>query len=314
MDNEKKLYIGENHEITSRPKEVNSLQNQMVAMGKALMRAKKNMSLDERKLLIIALTKIKWTTTDNVFEVIISKLEIKEVLGWKCESSQLSRNVRKLADSLAKHSFIEMEGADKEKWDNGFLIPRHKGSRGNIHIFFAEQFRPLLENLTKDKDFVTIWANDIYNFKSLYAYLLFEDLRLHSDTTRTNWRTYSTKELKNLFGIPKDGKGSYMHKNKDGKEVFDRSNFEKYVLDVAIEEINNGQMVRILPFEGMIATPKNKNKIYAKIKKNGFIVGYQFKYDIYASTVPFVKNDNMDDDNLPGQYKLEMDGTIVEEV
>ena len=284
---DQELYLAENYEVVTRPIECNSLENQMVAMGKALMRAKKQMTLEERKLLIMALTKIKWSKKENPMEVVLSKIEVAEVLNWKYDASERSRYIRKLAANLMRHSLIQIDGTDKDEWDDGFLVPRFRSTKGDVHIFFAEQFRPLLENLTKDKDFVTIWANDIYGFNSIYAYLLFEELRLHCDTSKTNWRTYSTKQLKDLFGIPKDGKGSYMHYDKaKGKDVFDRSNFEKKVLDVAIEEINRGQMLHIQPFVGMEATVAKPNKLYAKIKKNGFVSGYQFKYVVYTSVSP----------------------------
>ena len=40
------------------------------------------------------------------------------------------------------------------------------------------------------------------------------------------------EEFKELFDIPKDGQGSYMHFDpKQEKYIFDRSNFEKYVLN-----------------------------------------------------------------------------------
>lgn len=319
MDNQE-LYLSENYEVIPRPIECNSLANQMVAMGKALMKAKKKMSMEERKLLIMALTKIKWSKKENPMEVVLSKVEVAEMLGWNYDSSERSRYVRKLASNLMKHSMIQIDGKDKEEWDDGFLVPRFRSTKGDVHIFFAEQFRPLLEDLTKDKDFVTIWANDIYGFNSVYAYLLFEELRLHCDTERTNWRNYSTKELKELFGIPKDGKGSYMHfDKKKGKNVFDRTNFEKKVLDVAIEEINRGHMLQILPFIGMEATAEKPNKLYAKIKKNGFVSDYQFKYVVRTRIEPTEEQKlNMAqsaayETQLPGQMRLQLDGSIVEE-
>lgn len=317
---DQELYLAENYEVVTRPIECNSLENQMVAMGKALMRAKKQMTLEERKLLIMALTKIKWSKKENPMEVVLSKIEVAEVLNWKYDASERSRYIRNLAANLMRHSMIQIDGTDKDEWDDGYLVPRFRSTKGDVHIFFAEQFRPLLENLTKDKDFVTIWANDIYGFNSIYAYLLFEEFRLHCDTSKTNWRTYSTKELKDLFGIPKDGKGSYMHYDKKkGKEVFDRSNFEKKVLDVAIEEINRGQMLQIRPFIGMEATAEKPNKLYAKIKKNGFVTGYQFKYEVRTKIEPTEEQKlNMAqsaayEDQLPGQMRLQLDGSIVEE-
>ena len=291
MQEEKvELYLQENFKTKFKPEPIkNSLETQMVAMGKALMRAKKQMDIVERKALIMALTKMNWSKKEENNIVELDKIEICEILGWNYNASDRSVKLRRLFKALANHSYIEMNVKDKDEWDDGFLIPRISSTRGSIKVYFAEQFMPLLTNLLQDKDFVTIWSNDIYKFENVNSYLLFEELRLHSDTRQTNWRTYSTKQLKELFGMPKTGKGAYMHYSaKDQKEVFDRSNFEKYVLDKAIAEINKGQMIKILPIVG--SNEIKKGKLYQKIKKNGFVVGYQFKYIVKTSiTAPLIE-------------------------
>ena len=281
------LYADENYMVVPKPIQENSLQNQMVAMGRALVKAKKEMSIEERKLLVMAMTKINWTKSENNLVVGLSKLEIAEVMNWTVDSSDRSAKVRLLANRLAHHSWIEIDGKDKDSWQDGFLISGMHSTRGDLYIHFSEQYRPLLEDLTRDKDFVTIWANDIYGFKSVYSYLLFENLRMNCDTRQTNWRDLSTRQLKELFGIPKDGKGSYMHYDaKKGKSVFDRTNFEQKVLDVAVGEIHDkSQMVKILPFVGEEATPNKPNKMYEKIKRNGYVVAYRFKYIVNTNQI-----------------------------
>lgn len=298
MKTDLELYMNDDFQLISKPDPLqNSLYNRMVAVGKALMRASKDMSMTEYKVLMMALTKMNWAKGDQTNVVELDKIEVCEVLRLNYDGSDRSRELRKIFQALVKHSFVEMDGEDKEEWDDGFLLTRMRSTRGSILLYFGEQFMPLLTDLMKDKDFVTIWANDIYKFNSVYSYLLFEELRLHSDTSKTNWRTYSTKQLKELFGIPKDGKGSYMHySKKDGKEVFDRSNFEKYVLDMAIEEINKGQMVKILPIPD--SAEAKKGKCYEKVKRNGYVAGYMFKYWVRTRTMPPVM------DQLPGQMNI----------
>lgn len=297
---ERKLYLPADFKVNFKPEPIkNSLEDQMVAMGKALMRAKKTMKIEERKLLIMGLTKIKWNKEGNPLEVELSKIEIAEMMGWKYDASERSRYVRKLATNLMKHSLIQIDGEDEEEWDDGMLVVRTRSTRGTLILHFAEQFRPLLENLTKEKDFVTIWANDIYHFNSIHSYLLFEELRLHCDTRQTNFREYSTRQLKELFGIPKDGEGSYMFfDKKTGKDKFNRTAFEKQVLDKAIEEINAGQMIQIYPIPG--SNEAKKGKCYAKLKRNGYVSAYQFKYVVRTCTV---KPDYPE--ILPGQMSIE---------
>lgn len=300
--NEKKLIMPVNTTIIENPLRggENSLKDQMVAMGTLLAKAHKALSKTEYKLLIMCLTKINWSKTENKNEVELDKKEISEILGIAQDSS-MSAELRKMFMELMKHSMISWEDpTDKEIYEDGFLITNRRSTRGSIVVKFNPDYMPLLENLLKDKDFITIWANDIYNFDSKYSYLLFEELRLHCDTTKTNYRVYSTRQLKELFGIPKDGKGSYMHdvpNKKTGEKVstFDRSNFEKYVLDVAIKEINEGQMVQILP------SLESKGKCYIKVKKNGYIVGYQFKYYVRTKVVDAIE---CNDEQLERQMNL----------
>lgn len=281
---EEKLYLSGEYEAGNmtkhEQKRENSLQNQMVAMSKALARASKNLSIEEYKLLVMGMTKINWRKEDNNLEVVLSKIEIEQMMGWKADPDQRSKKIRQLAKKLVMHSYIQINGKDKDEWDDGVLLTRMRSTRGDLHLYFAEQFRPMLENLLKDKDFITIWANDVYHFKSVYSYLLFEDLRLNCDTRKMNYREYTTKQLKELLGIPKDGRGSYMRSKENGG--FNRSLFEQKVLDMAIDEINSGQMMTIYPILG---TPEcRKHKCYEKIKKDGYISGYRFKYNVKTRT------------------------------
>lgn len=69
---------------------------------------------------------------------------------------------------------------------------------------------------------------------------------------------FTTKELKTLFGLTKD---DYMSGSR-----FDRYNFEKYTINVAVKDINE----------------KSKciqNLRYEKRKKNGRVQGYVFFFD-----------------------------------
>ena len=252
----------------------NSLKNNMCAIGKALIRAKKSLSLEECKLLMMALTQIKWTDENNDLTIRLSKKEIVEIMNWKITSKDWSKQVRALGSRLSHHSYIEIDGKDKETWNDGYLVVgTPSAQRGYMYVIFNNQFRPLLENLTKNKDFVTLWANDIYKFRSMFSYLLYQELRMHCDTRKTNWRDYTTQQLKNIFQISND---SYMRNNKN---KFDRYKFEEKVLDVAIEEINKGEMIKILPFSDMEALKKRKrNKLYKKIKENGYVKKYRFKF------------------------------------
>lgn len=281
----------------------NDLKGKMIAYGKALARASKQMSLEEFKVFVMALTKINWKKDENNLEIYIQKNDVKDALGWNYDSSDLSYKLRLLIKNLLKHSMVSFDGETDEEWEEGFLVTNVKSTRGEICIKLNEYYRPLFEGLLQDKDYITIWANDVYGFKSVYSYLFFEELRLHCDTRTTNYREYSTKELKKMFGMPKDGKGSYMHFDKTkGKNVFDRTNFEKYVLDVICAEINNGSMIELFPqFEYDKDGKIKSHKYYKKIKKNGYVAAYRFQYNVKTRQTP---TEEEIVEQLEGQYEI----------
>ena len=70
---------------------------------------------------------------------------------------------------------------------------------------------------------------------------------------------YSTKQLKDMFGLPKE---AYIATNGN----FNRTLFEKKTINKAIEELNN-------------KCKCIKNLKYDKIKKNGRVQYYKFSFD-----------------------------------
>lgn len=271
------LYHDE-YEVITKPETQNSLQNQIVAISKSLARNQINWTLEQRKLFYMCLTKVAWSKDSNNPEITLDKKEIIEVLGLQLDSKHRSQYLRSAFKKLKANSGVHWtDPNDSEIWEDGALIRRVRSTRGEIVVLFDDYYMPLLQNLAQS--YVTFLTDDVYGFKSTFSYVLFHDLRLNCDTRKTNWRDYTTKQLKELFGLSKD---DYMRK--DG--TFDRSNFEKYVLDTAIEEINKTKMIHIQPFMGMVATKDKPYKLYEKIKKHGLVVGYRLKYDVRVKTTP----------------------------
>ena len=126
-------------------------------------------------------------------------------------------------------------------------------------------------------EYITLFLRDILRFDSnidgLRAYTLYEHLRMNSDNRRTNTRIISTKEFKELFNIPKDGKGSYMRENGG----FDRANFEKRVIEPVLKMLGACEHV-VLHERGR--KPNGERIYYTKIKKHGLVQGYELMYTI----------------------------------
>lgn len=280
------LYVSNDFQVEPRPKDQgNSLNNSLVAISKSLAKTQMCWTVEQKKLFTMCLTKIAWGKSGNNNVVELNKREVIEALGLKIDSHNQSTYLRKAFQELARNSEVHWtDPEDKNVWEDDFLITRRRSTRGSIFVTFNPYFMPHIENLAKS--YITFLSDDIYNFKSKFTFALFEELRLHCDTRRTNYRTYSTKELKDLFGLSKD---DYMSGGR-----FDRYNFEKRVLDRAIEEINQSKMMSIYPSIGNHITKSGTMKLYEKIKKNGSIVGYRFKYVV--RTKQQAPNDYMDDE------------------
>jgi hypothetical protein len=114
-----------------------------------------------------------------------------------------------------------------------------------------------------------MWSKDLFEMKSERSIILYENLRLHSDTRKTNTRIISTRDFKEMFGIPKDGKGSYMKPNGH----FDRTQFERKVILPACDELRKCQMINLcINADGLP---------YRKIKgHHGKIIGYELTWTV----------------------------------
>lgn len=287
------LYIDENSIPGNRPKEnKNSLLDVMTAISRSLAKTQINWTPEEKKLFIMCLTKIRWSESGNSNVIELDKDEIIDALRLKMDSTDRSQYLRMAFRKLARDSEVHWtDPNDRKRWRDDFLILERKSTRGKIIVTINAKFMPHLENLVKNTPYLTIWSSDVYGFRSKFSFSLFEELRLHYDTRiLTNYRTYTTKQLKEIFGL---GKNDYMRPPERGG--FNRTAFERSVIDVAVEEINRTQMMQILP-NG--TNRKGDILYYKKIKKNGFITGYEFRFFLRTKTMPNIVQDDASNDHI----------------
>lgn len=286
--NERELGFRSGAVRPDEPKEPkNSLIDELTAVSRSLARAQISWTVEERKLFCAILTKIKWSESGNNNVVELSKSELVEALDLKLDASDRSRYLREAFRKLARDSEIRWTSKeDRELWEDGFLIISRWSTRGSIFAELNPRYMPHLENLVKGLPFITVWSSDIYRFRSKHTMALFEALRLGFDSRYTvNYKIFTTRELKELFGLSKED-----YVRRDGS--FARTNFEKWVLDVAIKEINeSSQMMSILP-SGI--DKRGNLTFYKKHKKNGYVSGYEFKYFVKTRLVNFDVSEEMD--------------------
>jgi stalled ribosome alternative rescue factor ArfA len=112
-----------------------------------------------------------------------------------------------------------------------------------------------------------MWSSDIYSMTSERSIEFYEQLRLNTDTrNEINTAQVGIKWFKELFNIPKEGKGSYMRE----KGGFNRAEFERKVIEPLCDDLAKCKMINL------VLQPNGK--YYEKVKQNGRVVAYRFDW------------------------------------
>ena len=243
----------------------------LFAVSRIFARARKDMSLAEQKAFVYALTQFRFTEQTNTNNCVkLDKKVLAKIIGIKSDDpDHLSTNLYDEIKNLPAHSFIEINEKDIGLYSNGFIITAITRFKNVLRVRFNEEYLPFFTGLTTE--YITMWSSDIFNMGSRRSVQFYEYLRQNTDSrVSVNQIGLGVKQLKEMFGIPKDGKGSYVREN-DG---FDRSNFEKYVIDPICEDLSKCRMI------ALVLQPDGK--YYEKVKRGNRVYGYRF-YWVYTS-------------------------------
>ena len=246
----------------------NTLENQVIAMSNTLAKKSTRFTITQQKLFYVSIASLKNGLNENN-EVEINKHELLNFLGMGSDTACYTR-IKKEFKQLADNSYIEFDTEDG--FSCGSLIYNVRLSRNTLYIRFNDYYLPLVYEL-KDK-FVRFLNDDLIGLKSKYSMMLYQNLM------KDKWKMsnvdfmgidYSTKQLKDMFGLPKE---AYMSTSGN----FNRTLFEKKTINKAIEELNN--KCRCI-----------KNLKYEKVKKNGRVQYYKFLFD-YTDPQTVADNSN----------------------
>lgn len=246
----------------------------MVAVANIFARARKHMTLNEQKTFVYALTQIKFTEEPKSEYVKLDKKVLANILGISTRDiDHLSQNLYDEIKSLPQHSFIEIADKDIDLYTSGNIISSVTKFKNYVRIHFNNEYLPLFTNLS-DK-YITMWSEDIFGMTSVRSVQFYELLRQMSYSEyEAGEGMYSyacgVKAFKEMFNIPKEGKGSYMRENGG----FDRSNFEKYVIDPLCDDLSHCKMIQL------VLRPDGKP--YEKVKHGKRVDGYRFYWTFSA--------------------------------
>lgn len=244
------------YEVSTR----NQFDDRFVAMANSLARRQVKWSVFEQKLFFLTISQLQFTMANNPTKVILKKKDIFEKLGLNPDNTP-GGYLRSQFKMMMLKSYVEWEDEEdpEEIWEDGYLVINVKATKKEIFVTLNENYLPLLEGLCTN--YTMMLLDDLVVFSSGHTLALYQQLRRMYDTRYLwNEKDFTTKQLKELFGLSKD---DYMRK--DGK--FDRYNFEKYCVQVAVDEIN--EKAKMLG-----------GLTWRKTKKDGLVDKYVFRYAV----------------------------------
>lgn len=248
----------------------NDLHNQIIAMDNELAKQATNFTIEEQRLFYITLASIKPNQKSSIIE--IDKKAVLDMLGFNSQN-QYSR-LRPMFTKMIKKSLI-LSG-DDEIWNDGFLFYKCRTTKKKIYIYVDDEYIPLLIKL--QPGFTRLLSDDAISFNSKFSMILYQQL-MRLNNKGDYGVGFTTKELKTIFGLSKE---DYVSGGR-----FDRYNFERKTINVAIKDINE----------------KSKciqNLRYEKRKRNGRIQGYVFFFD-YTDPNEFRTTYKSDNDSSSGE-------------
>lgn len=239
----------------------NYFKNALVAMNNLVARANTKWTLEETKLFLCALSKVKTRDQDNW--VMMPKRDILKTLG--IDATNASKLRQKFAN-VVKKSYLQIDGPTEEEWFDGVLLTSVKSTKKEIGVKFNDEYLPLLDQL--DTHFTEFYLDQITSLTHKASYNLYVYL--------VSW--YNKAYQKNIVQIPKKNldkifnlkPGQYWRDYDDpDKRKFDWHLFEKYALIPAVAEIN-----------GRVTCDLEIHQ-FNKVKDGKFVLGYEFEYDFH---------------------------------
>jgi len=243
--------------------------NGIFAVSKDFAKAAKHFTVCEMKALAYALTEVDFRKP-MPDAVVLDKKLLANAFGIKTKSGNRTNIIKKKIAKIATHSEIEyrdnewnLSGEKTTIIDTVEFSPVEK-----IIISFTEDGRKLFGNLQAG-NYLIMSTGDIFRMRNINSAILYEYFRYMSfNTAEVNSIGIGIKRFKTLFSMPQDGPGSYMRK----KGGFDRSNFEKKVLEPICDDLKKCQMIKLTLDGGNYLKERDTSGMRVK--------GYKFQWSI----------------------------------
>lgn len=235
----------------------NTFDDALVVISNLIARATTKWTLEETKLFLCSVSKIKTRDCNNWVTIpkkdILEKLKIDPTNGSK---------LRQMFERVVKKSFVQLDGPTEDDWLDGFLLYQIKSNRKTVSVRFNETYIPLLDHLSSH--FTEFYLDYVKDFKRLSSYKLYVYLcSWHDSDYLIQNKKISKAELPKIFGLKE---GEYWRNWGKEDARFHWPDFEKRCLNPAIEEINS------------LKTCDMYIESCDKIKKGKAVLGYDIRY------------------------------------
>lgn len=249
----------------------------LFAVSRIFARARKSMNLAEQKTFVYALSELRFTEEAKTDCVRLDKKTLANILGIHSDPDHLSVKLFEAIKELPAHSYIQINEKDIGLQSNGFIVTAVTRFKNTVRVRFNSEYMGLFTGLSAN--YITMWSSDIFQMNSKRSVQFYEYLRQETDTREeVNSIGLGVKALKELFGIPKDGEGSYIRE----KGGFDRANFEKKVIQPLCDDLKNCKMIKLVM--------QSDGKMYEKVKAGNRVRGYRFYWTFSGSPAAEIEN------------------------
>lgn len=240
----------------------NMFDDALVVISNLIARATTKWTLEETKLFLCAVSQIK--TRDKNAWVKLKKKDIQEKLDITPQNGAWLRQTFK---KVVNKSYVEFDGKTEDEWHDGFLLYEVKSTKKTVSVRFNDTYLPLLDQLTTH--FTEFYIDYIKDFKHLSSYNLYVFLcSWQNPNYMIQNKKIAKKDLVKIFGLKKN---EYWRNYGTPKARFHWADFEKRVLNPAIDEINQLQSCDMHIDQ------------CTKVKKGKAVLGYDIKYSFVDS-------------------------------
>lgn len=208
----------------------NTLDNALVVISNLIARATTKWSLEETKLFLCSVTKVRLRDSENW--VTLSKKDVVEKLSIDPTNRSKLRDMFK---KMMQKSYVQFDGPSEDEWEDGFLLISVRSTKKEISVKFNEVYLPLLDRLSSH--FTEFYLDYVKDFTRMSSYNLYVFLcSWHDPDYLIQNKKIKKSDLHKVFNLKES---DYWRNYGTENAKFHWADFEKYVLNPAIEEINN---------------------------------------------------------------------------